>query len=111
MKSHKANAVLTIMIAVAALMLQVRAIGAESQHKAAGAKGKGAAAAVANGKTAAAVPPALSVTPANLSFDAEVGPAVPTAQSLAVSGGSGVVSYSVSTSSTGGWLQRKGGVG
>ena len=113
MKSHKRNAVLAIMIAVAAIVPQVRAIAAESQHKAAGAKSKGSTAAAAAGSiaTAAAVPPALSVTPATLSFEAEVGSAAPPAQSLAVSSGSGVVNYSVSTSSTAGWLSVKAGSG
>ena len=112
MESHKRNAVLAIMIAVASMVPQVRAIAAEPQHKAAGAHAKGAAAAVTTGSTAtaAAVPLAFSVTPATLSFDAEAGSAAPTAQSLAVSNGK-AVSYSVSTSSTGGWLRVKAGSG
>jgi hypothetical protein len=113
MKSHKRNAVLAIVIAVAAMVLPVRAIAANPKLHAAGAQRMGAAAAVTAGSAAAAAaaPPALALTPATLSFDAEAGRAAPAAQSLAVSCSGGAVSYSVSTSSTGGWLSVKPGSG
>jgi len=113
MKSHKRRAVLAIVIAVSAIVLQVRAIAPNPKLHAAGAHGMGAAAAVTAGSavTAATAPPALSLTPDTLSFDAEAGRAVPTAQSLAVSSSGRAVSYSVSTSSTGGWLSVKPGSG
>jgi hypothetical protein len=116
MKSHKRNAVLAIVIAVAAIVLQVQAIAAKPPRKAAGAQGMGAAATATattagSTATAAAVPSALSLTPATLAFDVEAGHAAPAAQSLAVSCSGKVVSYSVSTSSTGGWLSVKAGSG
>jgi len=115
MKSHKRNAVLATVIAVAAIVLQVEASAAKPPRKAAGAPAAAATAITATtaGSTAAAVkvPPALSLTPATLSFDVEAGHAAPAAQSLAVSCSGKVVSYSVSTSSTGGWLNVKAGSG
>jgi hypothetical protein len=119
MKSHKRNAVLVIVIAVAAIGLQVQAIAAKPPRKVPVALGIGAPAAstapnaTAAGSTATAppLPPALSLTPATLSFDVEAGHAAPAAQSLAVSCNGKVASYSVSTSSTGGWLSVKAGAG
>jgi hypothetical protein len=119
MRSHKRNSVLVIVIAVAAIVLQVRAIAANPPRKAPAAQGMGAAAAAtattattaASTATAAALPPALSLTPATLSFDVEAGQVAPAAQSLAVSCSGKVASYSVSTSSTGGWLSVKAGSG
>jgi hypothetical protein len=114
MKSHKRNAVLVIVIAVAALGLQVRAITPKPPRKTAvAAPSMGAAAAATAGSTATAVavPPALALTPATVSFDVEAGHAAPAAQSLAVSCNGKVASYSVSSSSTGGWLSVKAGSG
>lgn len=113
MKSHKRNAVLAIVIAVAAMVLQVRALAANPKLHAAGAQRMGAAAAVTAGSAAAAAaaPPALALTPATLSFDAEAGRGAPASQSLAVSSSSKAISYSVSSSSTGGWLHVKPGSG
>jgi hypothetical protein len=119
MKSHKRNAVLVIVIAVAAIVPQVRAIAVKPPRKAAVAQGTGAAAAptaptattAGSTATSAAVPPALSLMPATLSFDVEAGHAAPAAQSMAVSCSGKAASYSVSTSSTGGWLSVKAGSG
>ncbi len=117
MKSHKSNAVLVILIAVAAIAPQARAIAAKPAHKGPSSQGSGAAAAAtattaaASTSTAAPLPPALSLTPATLSFDVEAGHAAPAAQSLAVSCSGKVASYSVSSSSTGGWLTVKAGSG
>ena len=113
MNSHKRNAVLAIVIAVAATGLEARAITAKPALHPAGAKGMGAAAAATAGSAAkaAAGPPVLSLTPATLSFAAEAGRAAPAAQSVAVSSSSTAVSYSVSSSSTGGWLKVKAGSG
>src|ERR1700676_1801929 len=116
MKSHKRNAILAIVIAVAAIVLQVQALPAKPPRKAAGAQGMGAAAAATAttaGSTATAAPvtPVISLTPATLSFDVEAGHAAPAAQSLAVSCSGKVASYSVSSSSTRGWLSVKAGSG
>ena len=112
MKSHKRRTVFAIVIAIAALVLQVRAIAANPKLHASGARAMGAAAVAAAGSAAkAAAPPALSLTPAEVSFDAEAGRGAPGAQSLAVSSSGKPVSYSVSTSSTGGWLSVKPGSG
>ena len=122
MKSHKRRAVLAIVIAVSALVLQEQAMAAKPPRHAAkgaadaaateGAATSAAAPVTAGGAgTAAAGPPALSLTPATLSFAAEAGRAAPSAQSVSVSGGGPAVSYSVSSSSTGGWLRVKPGSG
>lgn len=116
MKSHKRRTVLAIVIAVAAMVPQVCAIAAKSPRKAASAQGTGTAAeatatTVLSTATAAAVPPGLSLTPATLSFAAEAGRAAPVAQSVAVNFGGTAVSYSVSSTSTGGWLHVKPGSG
>ena len=84
MKSHKRRTVFAIVIAIAALVLQVRAIAANPKLHASGARAMGAAAVAAAGSAAkAAAPPALSLTPAEVSFDAEAGRGAPGAQSLA----------------------------
>ena len=111
MRSHKRVA-LAIVIAVTAIVPQVGHTQAKPARHAASAQGMGAAAAATAGdavKAAAAEPPALSLDPATLSFDAEVGHAAPVAQSLAVSSNGKTLSYSVTSSSTGNWLRVKAG--
>lgn len=127
MKSPKRKAVLAVVIAVAAIVPQVRALADKPARKAADAQGAGAAAAATattaestatstaatagTTATAPAGPPALSLTPATLSFDVEAGHAPPAAQSLAVSCNGKIINYSVTSSSTGSWLKVKAGSG
>ncbi|KAA6458658.1 hypothetical protein DYQ86_19075 [Acidobacteria bacterium AB60] len=111
MRSHKRYAVLALLIAIAAFLLPAPASAQKHAPHTASMKGTAAAAATTTGTAATPPPgpPALSLAPAALSFDAEVGRAAPTAQSLAISSNGPAVSYSVSSSSTGNWLRVKAG--
>ncbi len=74
MKSHTRRTVFAIVFAIFAMVPQMRAAAANPKLHAAGARAMGTAAVVVAGSAAkAAAPPALSLTPATVSFDLEAG--------------------------------------